>query len=150
MTPADISLSPHYGAAEKRRQRILDFLLANPGAHLRDIVEHLTGFGDAYNQITNVLVTMREWGEIRHAGSQRERQYFANVAVTRSDDDCIAARNARLAQANENRRQQKTAIAIAQRDPRRIVHRPGDQPIRNQGGQGAYRAPVYASGAQNY
>lgn len=148
MTPADISLSPHYGAAEKRRQRILDFLLAHPGARLIDIGAHMATFGDTHNQITNVMVTMVEWGEIRHAGNQRTRQYFAAVDVTRSDDDRIAARNARLAQANEIRRQQKLARAGAHRA--RIVHRPGDRPIRNQGGQGAYRAPVCASGAQNY
>lgn len=147
---ADISRSPYYRAAEKRRQHILDFLLAHPGAHLRDIGAHMVGKGDTYTQVANMLVTMADWREIYYVGRWRDRQYFAAVTVTRSDSDCIASRNARLAQANENRRLQKTALAIAQADPARIVHRPGERPIRNQGGQGARRHHVYASGAQNY
>lgn len=150
MTHTDISESPYYRAAEKRRQHILDYLLAHPGAHLRDISTHMVDLGDTYTQVANIIVTMVEWGEIKNAGSQRAREFYAAVTTTRSDDDCIAARNARLAQANETRRQQKTALIVAQRDPHRVVHRPGDRPIRNQGGQGARRSPVYASGAQNY
>lgn len=150
MTVADISQSPYYRAAEKRRQRILDFLLAHPGAHLRDISAHMLTFGDTYTQVANMVVTMVDWGEIRHAGTQRARQFFAHVAVTRSDSACIAARNARLAQANEDRRQQKAARDSAARNQSRIVHRPGDHPLRNQGGQGAHRENIYASGAQNY
>ena len=150
MTPADITLSPHYRAAQTRRQRILDFLLAHPGAHLRDISAHMAERGDTYAQIANLVVTMIDWREIRYVGRQRGRKFYAAVAATRSDAECCVQRNARLAHANEMRRQQKILQAAASRRPGHDVHHPGDRPLPNQGGQGARRDPIYASGAQNY
>lgn len=150
MIPADITHSPHYRAAQTRRQRIIDFLLAHPGAHLRDIGAHMATYGDTYTQIANLVLTMIDWREIRYVGRQRGRQYFALATTTRSDDECCAQRNARLAHANDLRRQQKLTQAMSPQNTGRHVHTPGERPLPNQGGQGARRDPVYASGAQNY
>lgn len=150
MTIADITNSPHYRAAQARRQRILDFLRAHPGARLIDMAAHMAAHGDTYSQIANLVVTMVDWREIRYAGEQRARQYFALAAATRTDAECCAQRNARLAHANEMRRQQKSMQAAATQRTGGNVHQPGDRPLRHQGGQGARREPIYASGAQNY
>lgn len=142
-------LSPHFREAEQRRQRILDFLHTNPGAYMRDLGEYLNAVDD-YPQIANMIHTMSDWREICYRGNGRQRQYFALATTTRTEAECLARRDASLARANEIRRRLKNALHEAQSNPARYVHRPGERPLRNQGGQGACRQTVYASGAQNY
>lgn len=142
--------SPNYQEAEKRRQRILDFLHISAAATLQEISAYLASVGDEYAQIANAIQTMANWREISYRGNGRRREYFALTACTRTEAECLALREANLARANELRRQMKRAQVAAQQNTGHDVHSPGKHPLSNQGGQGACRERIYASGAQNY
>lgn len=132
-----------YHTAEQRRQTILDFLNANPGAEMTEIRDWLVANGDRCVP-SNTLRTMLDWREMRVDRDAPRHRYYALTATTRRADDILTAHQARLAAANESRRRESEPVqASASRACYR--HKPGDRPIPNQGGQGASRARVYVS-----
>lgn len=118
-------------SAALRRQQILDYLLANPGAKMAAIGACLGSESRSLHH--NTVHTMIEWGEIRVEGKPRCRRYWALVETTRPASEVEQVRLDNVRRANKARQAQRVMRSLRQRG--RYVHVPG-QPIRNQGGQG--------------
>lgn len=117
--------------AAHRRQQILDFLLANPGAKMAAIGACLESASRSLHH--NTVRTMIEWGEVRVNGKPRCRQYWALVETTRQAGEVERARLANVVKANKARHAKRVMRQMARRA--RYTHAP-DRPIANQGGQG--------------
>lgn len=135
----------NYHIAARRRQIILDFLMASPGATMSEIAAHVAAAGDG-RSVSNTVRTLADWSEIRHEGPARSRRYFALLAQTRSAEECKRIREANLAQSNAAKK------IDAHPEPKpgetwRYIHRPGKHPIKNTDGrgQGALRPRVYVN-----
>lgn len=112
-----------YLVAERRRQLILDCLNAAPGAGLDAIRDYLNDHGErgAEFSASHILLAMADWSEVRKDGGGRNARYYALTRTTRSAAECKGV-------------------------PRRgQVHRAGDNPNPNPGGQGALRPTVYVN-----
>lgn len=132
-----------YDTAARRRQMILDFLLANPGALMPNIRAWLAAHGDT-GHASNTIRTMADWSELRFDGESHRRRYFALTETTRSAEESIAMREANLAAANALKKRDAETRAPASYAGR-YIHKPGKHPIPNQGGQGACRASVHVN-----
>ena len=128
-----------YETAARRRQMILDCIRATPGAHMGEIGAYLSARGD-HGNASNTVRTMADWRELRFEGVSRTRRYFALVTTTRSAGECVAIREINLAAFNAARHRESSVPAAA-----RYVHKPGEHPLPDQGGQGSLRAPVYVN-----
>lgn len=135
-----------YDLAATRRQMILDFLHRAPGAMMGEIVAWLARRGDTGNA-ANTMRTMAEWGELRYTGQTRFRRYYPLVKKTRSASESIEIRQENLAAANARRKKEAPAPATA---PGHYIHKPGERPIPNQGGQGASRPRTFVNCGGNY
>lgn len=118
--------------AAARRQQILDFLLANPGAKMAAIGASLESASRSRHH--NTVRTMIEWGEVRVKGKPRCRQYWALVETTRPASEVEQVKLDNVRRANRAKQAQRVMRALRRRG--RYVHVPGQQ-IRSQGGQGA-------------
>ncbi|KVW92635.1 hypothetical protein [Thiobacillus denitrificans] len=123
--------------AATRRQLILDYLIARPGAVMGEIVAHLAGHGDTGNA-SNTMRTMADWSELRYEGTARSRRYFALAQKSRSAEECKAIREANLSAGNAAK--QKNTAEAADIAPGHYRHKPGANP--SAGGQGAVRAAL--------
>lgn len=116
--------------AASRRQHILNFLHANPGARMAAIGACLKSTSRSRHH--NTVHTMIAWGEIRADGKPRCRQYWALVKTTRPACEVEQARLANVVKANKARHAKRVMRQMARRA--RYTHVPG-RPIVNQGGQ---------------
>ena len=118
--------------AASRRQQILNFLHANPGAKMAAIGACLVDESASRSRHHNTVHTMIEWGEVRAAGKPRCHRYWALVETTRPACEVAQVRMANVRKANKDRHVRKIMRRMASRG--RYVHA-SDRPIRNQGGQ---------------
>jgi hypothetical protein len=135
--------------AAARRQMILDFLHANPGAKMGVIGTHLFGEKESRSRHHNTIHTMLDWGEVRMEGPARSRKYWALASITRSAVDVHTACMHNADQLNSERRADKVRRAMRS-NAGLYVHTPSKHPITNQGGQGALRRTIFVNCNQNY
>lgn len=122
--------------AAHRRQQILDFLRANPGANMGAIGAHLFGDDAPRSRHHNTVHTMIEWGELRFEGKARNRKYWALVETTRPVLEVQQARETGIRKKNAEL-EVAAILRTARGNGSSYIHRSGDRPIPNQGGQGA-------------
>lgn len=122
-------MSAQVEGAARRRQQILNFLHANPGARMTAIGASLADELPSRSRHHNTIRTMIEWGEVIAAGAPRCRQYWALVDFTRPADEVARARMANIAKANKERRAQRVVRDMRRRG--RCVNVP-DRPIAEQ------------------
>ena len=115
--------------ASSRRQQILDFLRANPGAKMAAIGAGLGDDGASRSRHHNTIRTMIEWGEVRAEGKPRCRQYWALVDMTRPADEVARVRLENVRRANKAKQAQRVMRALRRRG--RCVNNP-DRPIAEQ------------------
>lgn len=129
--------------AAHRRQQVLDFLNANPGARMGAIGECLFGEMPSRSRHHNTVRTMIDAGEVRFEGVARVRRYWANVKTTRSAADVQLAKEAAINRKNE---EAKVKARITNSSYGIYVHKPGENRHGKpgEGGQGAIRGRVYA------
>lgn len=109
--------------AARRRQQILDFLAANPGAKMAAIGACLESASRSRHH--NTVRTMIEWGEIRVKGKPRCRQYWALVETTRTACEVAQVCLDNVIRSNKARHAQRVMRALRRRA--RYVHVPGRQ-----------------------
>ncbi|MCK9386059.1 MAG: hypothetical protein M0Q15_15730 [Nevskia sp.] len=137
--------------AATRRQAILDFLNANPGAQMGPIGNALFGEGKSRSRHHNTVRVMIEWGEVRFEGDARARRYWATKKTTRTADEVQQACENGIRSKNADRiheattRVTNTSLGIYVHIPGEDKHgRPGE------GGQGCLRRATYINCEQSY
>ena len=124
--------------AAENRQKVLDFLKENPGAHSRQIAEALNV---AMNTLANWMIEMDRKGEIRREPfilklpkcAQRSYRCYALVDKTTAWQEMAHKANRVQEEQKAERKPGKNKPWITRNvDPDR-------KPIQNQGGQGAVR-----------
>lgn len=122
-------MSAQVETAAARRQSILDFLHANPGAKIAAIAASLGEEGASRSRHHNTIRTMIEWGEVKAEGKPRCRQYWALVDTTRPADEVAQVRLENVSRTNKARHAKKVMQALRRRG--RCVNNP-DRPIAEQ------------------
>lgn len=135
------------------RQRILDFLHANGHASSFEIA---AGINEPLKHIKAALLQMRLRVEVSKEGSHRTVRYIALVETTTSAQEldakirkCGGVKASALANQKPNPQPEKQTDNT-QSVAAGGIHRSGDHPIKNQGGQGALRRTVHVKCFQNY
>jgi hypothetical protein len=140
---------------EARRQTILDFLHANPGANSKRVILHISGREDDRSMSATICNMLRD-GELAASGGRHERAYYAVATTTRSAESCQAARIAACRSKAQRVRAAKaeapTPPPKKKNEPWRTVYHSGDNPdiAKSQRGQGAIRPKVTVNCYQNY
>jgi hypothetical protein len=134
-----------YLNAQRRRQAVLDFLHGNPSSALPTIERHMLSLGDN-DSMDNTMRTMLGWDEISFTGGHGRRRYSAIAATTRSAEQVMEDRGSKVLKKAFDDHIDKPV----RNRPGHYVHRMGEHPIRNQGGQGALRHTTYIDCQQFY
>ncbi len=137
-----------YKTAQQRRQRVLDFLAANPKSTLPVITAHIRTFGDT-SSLDNTMRTMLAFDEVKFEGGHGKRCYSALARTTRTAAAVLAERERKLLDKHFAHADSSLSLHGASH-PRGKVHLMGSHPIRNQGGQGCLRSAVHVNCQQFY
>lgn len=126
-----------YKVAEARRQRILDHLAEAGSKNAIDLASYL---GDPLNTVNSTLRSMVTLNEVAVDGGLRGKtRYKPLVSVTSAAELQYKTtrveldRGSRFAKAHALNRRRSLSAGVT-------VHRAGDSPIPNQGGQGCVRS----------
>lgn len=144
LKPNPIPPAP-YRNAQRRRQAVLDFLHTSPGVALPVIQAHMLSLGDEAS-MDNTIRTMIGFGEITYTGGHGRRRYSAIATTTRSAEQVMDDRGNKILKKAFDDHIDKPVRS----SPGHYVHRMGEHPIRNQGGQGALRHTTYIDCQQFY
>lgn len=145
---------PAYVNAQRRRQRVLNFLNENPAQALPVITAHMKEQGDNAS-MDNTMRTLLLFGEVAYTGGHGRRKYSAMAVKTRSAQQVMEERESKIT-AKYFDEEAKT-VTLKKSKNGHYIHRPGvyenvpghiqGQPIRNQEAQGSGRQRVWVGSA---
>lgn len=130
-------------AAVAKRQKVLDFAIANPHCAAADVAAHM---GIDTEAAKRLMADMSDLGELQRHGSHMRRTWTACKATTKSVDEIMAATRTKKQAAwkarapkNEGRKEGGKRTGVTTNDPSK------HKPHANQGGQVAQSGGIRSS-----